>query len=169
MYTTVGVHPTRCSEFEEGPDAYLASLLELAEEGKDKIVAVGTLAPTSSLANFDTGEFGLDYDRTQFCPIDLQKKYFAFQFALAEKTGLPLFLHLRGPAKEFTQILRENRDKFNEGVVHSFDGTLEDMKELIELGLYIGLNGCSLKTAENLEVIKEIPRDRLMIETDAPW
>lgn len=54
-------------------------------------------------------------------------------------------------------------------MVHSFTGTVEEMDELMSLGLYIGLNGCSFKTAENCEVVKAVRLDRLMIETDGPW
>jgi len=65
LYTTVGVHPTRCGEFESNgtdPDQHIQRLMEMVEKGNVKIVAIG--------------EFGLDYDRTQFCPIDIQKKIF---------------------------------------------------------------------------------------------
>lgn len=55
------------------------------------------------------------------------------------------------------------------GVVHSFTGTLEEMRELMDLGLFIGVNGCSFKTEENCAVVKEIRLDRLMLETDGPW
>lgn len=54
-------------------------------------------------------------------------------------------------------------------VVHSFTGSVEEMRELAGLGLYIGINGCSFKTAENCAVVAEVPLDRLMIETDGPW
>ncbi|KAJ2958779.1 hypothetical protein NQZ79_g5695 [Umbelopsis isabellina] len=110
-----------------------------------------------------------DYDRTHFCPIEIQKKYFLRQFDLAEETGLPMFLHCRNTGSDFNDMIRANRTRFKGGVVHSFTGTMQEMTDLIELGLFIGINGCSLKTEENIEVVKAIPEDKLMLETDAPW
>jgi len=162
LYTTVGVHPTRCSEFDQNtlglsPDEYMSKLISIAtsEPAKNKIIAVG--------------EFGLDYDRTQYCPKEVQKKYFIKQFELVKAVNLPLFLHMRSACADFVEIIKEYRDSFTFGIVHSFDGSAQDLELLLELDLYIGINGCSLKTEENLEVVKLIPVNRLLIETDAPW
>lgn len=83
---------------------------------------------------------------------------------------LPLFLHSRAAHADFVNLLKERLPHLPaRGVVHSFTGSVEEMRELVGLGLDIGVNGCSLKTAENLAVVKEIPLDRLQLETDGPW
>ncbi|XP_011407800.2 PREDICTED: putative deoxyribonuclease TATDN1 isoform X2 [Amphimedon queenslandica] len=156
LYTTVGVHPTRCGDFETEPQKHLSELLNLAKENRKKVVAIG--------------ECGLDYDRLHFCDKSTQLKYFEEQLSLAEETSLPLFLHCRNSFSDFMSILKRNRNKIRSGgVIHSFDGTEEEMREAVEFGLHVGVNGCSLKTSKNLEVVKEIPADRLLLETDAPW
>ncbi|KAJ1988181.1 hypothetical protein EDC05_005446 [Coemansia umbellata] len=158
LFATVGCHPTRSSEvdhYPEGADAYFAALRNLIDSNKDKVVAVG--------------ECGLDYDRLHFSGKESQNKYFLRHFELTETTGLPLFLHNRNTGGDFARIIKENRTRFSNGVVHSFTGTAAELRELLDLELYIGINGCSLKTEENLEVAKLIPVDRLMIETDCPY
>jgi len=156
LFTTVGCHPTRCSEFLDDPEAYLSNLKSLISDNPGKAVALG--------------EFGLDYDRTNFCPKETQLKFFEYQLNLAEETSLPLFLHCRNAAADLTEILERNKDKVKAGgVVHSFDGTSEEAEKLMSLGYYIGLNGCSLRKEENLAVVKKLPIDRILIETDAPW
>lgn len=57
----------------------------------------------------------------------------------------------------------------NGGVVHSFDGTLEEAMKYIDFGFYIGINGCSLKTDKQLNVVAQIPNDKIVVETDCPW
>ncbi|KAG6801316.1 deoxyribonuclease TATDN1 isoform X1 [Apis mellifera caucasica] len=157
LFSTVGCHPTRCNEFEENddPEAYLKSLSDLAAGNKDKIVAIG--------------EIGLDYDRLQFCSKDIQKKYFEMQLSLCTTLKLPMFLHCRNASEDFIRILRKHKDSLTAGVVHSFDGNPEEANSILQMGLYIGINGCSLKTEENLFAVTTIPSDKLMIETDCPW
>ncbi|GMH45721.1 hypothetical protein BSKO_13684 [Bryopsis sp. KO-2023] len=161
LFSTVGVHPTRCEAFEKfpaGPDSYLDLLLKIATEGMagGKVVAVG--------------ECGLDYDRLQFCDKATQQKYFAAQFKLSRETKLPMFLHMRTACDDFIKILKENVGDFYGGVVHSFTGTPEEALALLEMeNVYIGINGCSLKTEENLAALSVIPVERMMIETDCPY
>ncbi|XP_051115154.1 uncharacterized protein LOC127240486 isoform X2 [Andrographis paniculata] len=160
LFCTVGVHPTRCKEFDDSgdPEKHYEALLSLAKAGveKGKVVAIG--------------ECGLDYDRLHFCPVEIQKKYFEKQFELAHAMKLPMFLHMRAAAEDFCSILEQNKHRFCSGVAHSFTGSSQDRDRLLSfINLYIGVNGCSLKTAENVDVVKGIPVERMMIETDSPY
>ena len=76
---------------------------------------------------------------------------------LAKETGLPMFLHSREVGLDFVEILERNRDKLTTGVVHSFTGTAEELQRILDLGLYVSVNGASLRTAEQIEVVKTIP------------
>lgn len=159
LYSTVGCHPTRCTEFEayDSPEMYLNDLEKLITANRNKVVALG--------------ELGLDYDRLYHCPKEVQKKYFDMQLQINKKAQLPLFLHNRNSSEDFFQIMEKNKDCYtgSGGVVHSFDGSFDDVSKILNLNLHIGINGCSFKKSENLSVIKTIPVDRLLIETDCPW
>ena len=161
LRATCGVHPTRCGAFDadvDGADGHLEKLRAVAMDGTTDgtIVAIG--------------ELGLDYDRLEFCDAETQKRMFEKQFALSEATGLPLFLHMRAAREDFLEIIARNRHRFTEGVVHSFTGSAEDARAVLAVdGLHIGVNGCSLKTQENLDIVRDIPLERMCLETDAPW
>ena len=139
-------------------DAHIAALRAVLDEGIAEGIAVAV------------GECGLDYDRLQFCPVGVQKLGFEAQLALAGATALPLFLHNRNTGGDFGAVcVAQQRAMAAGGVVHSFDGDVEELDQLVSLGLHIGLNGCSLKTAENLEMAAQVPLNALHLETDAPW
>jgi TatD DNase family protein len=159
LYCTVGVHPTRCGEFEGADDgeARVQALIDLAKDGMADGVVVSV------------GEMGLDYDRLDFCAKDVQLKWIRRQLRLAKETGLPLFLHNRNVSTDLYDVLLEHRDQWTSGVVHSFDDTLDLANKFMDLGLYIGLNGCSLRTQESLNVVRHLPLDRILIETDCPY
>ena len=145
-----------------GPHTLLSMIEILAQDSK----AAGTATAF--------GEFGLDYDRLCHAPKETQLKYFEAQLEVAVNVQLPLFLHSRAAHEDFVRLLKkvlgEKLEKIEKGgLVHSFTGTVEEMQELVALGLHVGVNGCSMKTEENLEVVKAIPLDRLQIETDGPW
>lgn len=93
----------------------------------------------------------------EFCPKDIQKEYFDIQLKLASDVKLPLFLHCRAAHDDFLQMIKNAKQSYFQGkpfrgVVHSFDGTDEMVKCFTDMGLYIGVNGCSLKNQSNLEV-----------------
>ncbi|KAL8935634.1 MAG: hypothetical protein Q9216_005327 [Gyalolechia sp. 2 TL-2023] len=160
-YATVGVHPCSADAFErasDGGDKLLEDLKKKAEQGiKDGWVKA-------------FGEVGLDFDRLGYCQKEVQEKWFGKQLEVAVELQLPLFLHSRAAHSSFLAILRPQLSRLpRRGLVHSFTGTLSEMRELVDLGFHIGINGCSLKTEENLEVVKEVPLNRLQLETDGPW
>lgn len=155
LFCTVGVHPTRAGQMYPDIQRHIEQLASVIEEAGSNVVAIG--------------ECGLDYDRTHFCSKERQLPAFEAQFQLAENTKLPMFLHDRNTGGDFEAVIQRNRHRFEKGVVHSFTGSMNEMQALVDLDLYIGLNGCSLKTDQNLQVAKAVPLDRIMLETDSPY
>lgn len=157
------MHPCNSSQFTKYPsagDILLENLRALATASKASGHAVAF------------GEVGLDYDRLMLCPKETQLEFFAKQLDIAVDIDLPLFLHSRAAHGDFVRLLREKIDAGGlkkRGVVHSFTGTVGEMQELVALGFDIGINGCSMKTEENLEVVRAVPLERIQIETDGPW
>ncbi|GAA5860533.1 hypothetical protein JCM1840_000289 [Sporobolomyces johnsonii] len=163
LFATVGCHPCRASEMDEYPggvEAYIQALDKVIEEHKG-----GKGRKGKALA---VGECGLDYDRLSLCPKDVQLKNFPPQLALASKHDLPLFLHSRAAHSDLISLLSAHPQPLR-GVAHSHSGTLDEALELIEMGFFIGINGCSLKTPENLDCVRHLPLDKLLIETDSPY
>ncbi|KAL2355578.1 deoxyribonuclease tatD [Cryomyces antarcticus] len=160
-YATVGVHPCSAKQFDTypgGASALLSALRDLVQTSKAAGHAVAF------------GEIGLDYDRLFLTPKETQLKYFEAQLELAVEVQLPLFLHSRAASEDFERLLAAKLPLLpKKGLVHSFTGTVEEMRRMVDMQLDVGVNGCSLKTEDNVEVVRQIPLERLQIETDGPW
>lgn len=159
---TVGIHPTRTAqEFGDFTDQtkICQELVELVEDGMTdgSVVALG--------------ELGLDYDRLEFSDKESQVQGLHAQFQAfsgISKPLLPYFYHNRNVGTDLLEAIRQDPSR-QHGVIHSYTDGLELAQQFIDLGLYIGLNGCSLKTEENLEVVKRLPIDKILLETDCPY
>ena len=152
LFSTAGVHPHNAKQC----DARTISALRRLAANKS-VVAIG--------------ECGLDFNRN-FSPPPVQEQWFEAQIELAAETKLPLFLHERDAHRRFLEILTAHRDAFDEAVVHCFTGTKAELHAYLDLDLFIGITGwvCDERRGLHLrELVKEIPLDRLMIETDAPF
>ncbi|QOC22942.1 TatD family hydrolase [Wenzhouxiangella sp. AB-CW3] len=152
LFATAGVHPHLAAEFTSETESVLADL-----HTEQPVVAVG--------------ECGLDYFR-DFSPRPAQKKAFERQLELAVACGKPVFLHQRDAHADFLAILREFRPHLSHVVVHCFTDTREAMLDYLALDCHIGITGwiCDERRGHHLkEFVDEIPADRLMIETDAPY
>lgn len=180
VFGTVGIHPTRCAEeFAEKDfdgDTWIPKKSQQQTEIIQNLTALASKGKTSGNV-VAIGEFGLDYARLEFCPKDIQHIGLRAQLEVAIETKLPLYLHNRDSGDDLFAILSEYKDRLSvgneggiiRGIVHSFDETVEIANKFISLGLYIGINGCSLKTQENIANVKVIALERLILETDCPW
>lgn len=152
LYATAGIHPHHASEFDEHSIDALRPLLD-----DPRGVAVG--------------ECGLDFFR-DFSPRDMQERAFAAQLELAAETGLPVFLHQRDAHAMFIAMLQQVRDRLSGGVAHCFTGGPEELRDCLDLDLYIGVTGwvCDERRSGPLRAaLPDIPLDRLLLETDAPY
>lgn len=147
FYATVGFHPENLSDIT--PD-YLDEMEKLLQH--KKAVAIG--------------EIGLDYHWD--IPRDLQKREFERQLTFSKDMDMPVVVHDREAHGDTMELLRKYRPK---GIVHCFSGSRELMKEVMRLGMYISLGGVvTFKNArQSVEVANEVPLDRLLLETDAPY
>lgn len=147
MYAAVGFHP---ENIENIPADYIEKIAELCKH--EKVVAIG--------------ETGLDYYWDT--PRDLQKKVFEEQIKLSLDLKMPLVVHDREAHGDTFDFLRKYRPN---ALVHCFSGSVELMREAVKMGMYISLGGVvTFKNARHsIEVASEIPIDRLLLETDAPY
>jgi TatD DNase family protein len=152
LFSTVGVHPHEAAHYNIDTSAQLHRLAQ-----QPHVVAIG--------------ETGLDFYRN-FSPQPAQEAAFAEQLSLGVATGLPVFLHQRDAHVRFMGILKEQRDKLSRGVVHCFTGTREELFDYLDLDMYIGITGWVCDERRGIHVqqlLKDIPANRLMLETDAPY
>ncbi|OPA74293.1 hydrolase TatD [Paenibacillus selenitireducens] len=152
LYATAGVHPHDAKSCNADTIPKLRALAQRTE-----VVAIG--------------ECGLDFNR-DFSPRDVQRQWFEAQIQLAAELQMPLFLHERDAHREFVGILKEYRNSFDKAVVHCFTGTAQELYAYLDMGLYIGITGwiCDERRGKHLrDLVRIIPLDRLMIETDAPF
>jgi TatD DNase family protein len=115
------------------------------------------------------GECGLDFNRN-YSPHPDQEKWFVAQLELGIEMRMPLFLHSRDAHPRFSEIVKAFKPE--KAVAHCFTGTREELHAYLDLGLYIGITGwiCDERRGHHLvELVRDIPRDRLLLETDAPY
>ena len=117
------------------------------------------------------GECGLDFNRN-YSPHPDQEKWFAAQVELAIELKKPLFLHSRDAHPKFSDLIKAYKNEMPKAVAHCFTGTRDELHAYLDLGLYVGITGwiCDERRgAHLLELVKDIPADRLLLETDSPY
>ncbi len=152
LYATVGIHPHDAKALNKESMGILSALA-----ADPSVVAIG--------------EMGLDFNRNFSTPAQ-QEKAFEAQLELAAELQLPVFLHERDAADRQLQILRTYRDHLVDAVTHCFTGTREALYGYLDLDMHIGVTGwiCDDKRGTELqELVADIPFQRLMVETDAPY
>lgn len=116
------------------------------------------------------GEIGLDYFKN-YSPADIQRKIFDRQLSIAKKNGTPICVHMREATKDTVDFLKKHSPFNKSGVIHSFSGSRETAKIMLDMGFYLSISGpVTYTNAVNLrDVVSYVPIDRLLIETDCPY
>ena len=152
LFATAGVHPHHAQEWSAQLASELSALASCPE-----VVAIG--------------ECGLDYYRNLSAPV-AQREAFHRQLELAAVAGKPVFLHQRDAHADFVAILREHRSTLSGAVAHCFTGTAAELECYLELQLFIGITGwiCDERRGAHLvPLMRAIPAQQLMLETDSPY
>ena len=148
VYAAVGVHP---HDADDAADEFVNRLEEMSRD--ETVVAIG--------------EIGLDFFKN-YSPIESQIKVFKVQLELAEKLNLPVIIHNRDSDDDMEKCLTENSAV--KGVIHCYTGGMDFAEKLLSMGYYLGFTGViTFGNEELVEVVKMIPKDRLLIETDGPY
>ena len=151
VYASVGLHPN-----DVNPDFDFSVLEKFAQD--EKVVGIG--------------ETGLDYFRTPDAEKQkLQEEFFIKHIELSEKVKKPLIIHCRNAHENLLKLLQATSYKLpaNPGVMHFFTGTKEEAARYIELGFYISFSGVITFAKEYEELVRWIPLDKILVETDAPY
>lgn len=152
LYCTAGVHPHHAKDWLSDSSSQQSLLCQANE-----VVAVG--------------ECGLDYNR-DFSPRPIQRQVFAAQLELAVELQMPVLMHERDAHQDFIAILREYRPQLTAALLHCFTGTHSQMETYISLDLHLGITGwiCDERRGQELaQLVKHIPQNRILIETDSPY
>jgi TatD DNase family protein len=151
IYASIGIHPHDASKISKQHWQMLESLVE-----EPKVVAIG--------------ETGLDYYRNR-SPREDQQRIFHKHLALATTHNLPVIIHCRDASDDCLEVLDKHKNGALKGVVHCFSGTKETARKIIDLGLYLSFAGpVTFPKANTLrEVVKSVPVERLLLETDSPF
>ncbi len=150
LFCTVGVHPHEAKEAGSDLQAQLKQFTKF-----DKVIGLG--------------ETGLDY-YYEHSPQQEQKQAFQTHIDVAEETGLPLIIHTRDAEQDTVDMLVEKQGKVT-GVFHCFSGSAWLAEKALEMGFYISISGIvTFKKADDLrDIVKSVPLDKLLVETDAPY
>lgn len=151
IYAAIGWHPVDAIDMTEEDLSWIKEL-----SSHEKVVAIG--------------ETGLDYHWDK-SPKDIQKEVFRKQIALAKEVNLPIIIHNRDATEDVVTILKEEGAEEVGGIMHCFTGSTEVARQCMDMNFYISFGGpVTFKNAKKpKEVAKEIPNDRLLIETDCPF
>lgn len=154
VYAIVGVHPEHAGSYSEEIEAKIEKLTE-----EEKTVAIG--------------EIGLDYHYDDMPSKEVQRRVFIFQLELAKKLQLPVVIHSRDAKQETFDILKAHKEKDQNFrcILHCYSGGVELMREYMKLGFFISLGGVTTFKNARIpkEVAKEVPIERLLLETDCPY
>jgi len=150
VFSTGGIHP---HDVAEATDDQVLELKELIKD--EKIVAIG--------------EVGLDFYRN-ISPADVQRRYFRMFLNWAEEFDLPLVIHTRDASEDIISIIQDRHKTGWKGVFHCFSGDERMADKILEMGFYISFTGnITYKNSQSADVMKYVPIQRLLLETDCPF